>query len=172
MSRHCQHSSTAKTCAIFAYFVLACSECREPFNYEALCACLSAAGDKAEFLYSKMLQLNSSELVPNSMRMALSYICQKAKTIVVLVVCLSPHGYRQPSVLDSIWSSPGACGRIILSYGAGDLGRVTYSRTQFVSRCPADVDIEQFMHDFSNDRILFTCPWVCFRVIWKNIMPV
>jgi hypothetical protein len=55
-------------------------------------ACLSAAGDWAEFLYSafadaKMLQLNSSELVKNIIRMAFSYICQKAKTILVLVVC-------------------------------------------------------------------------------------
>jgi hypothetical protein len=69
MSRHCQHSSTAKTCAIFAYLLLACSECHELFNHEAsqskYGACLSAAGDKAEFLYSafadvQMLQFNSS----------------------------------------------------------------------------------------------------------------
>jgi hypothetical protein len=33
----------------------------------------------------KMLQFNSSELVTNILRMALSNICQKAKTIVVLV---------------------------------------------------------------------------------------
>jgi hypothetical protein len=69
MSRHCQHSSTARTCAIFAYLLLACSECNELFNHEAsqsnYGACWSAAGDKAEFLYSafahvKMLQFNSS----------------------------------------------------------------------------------------------------------------
>jgi hypothetical protein len=46
----------AKTCAIFAYLILACGECHELFNYEAsqsnYGACLSAAGDKAEFLYS------------------------------------------------------------------------------------------------------------------------
>jgi hypothetical protein len=69
MSRHCQHSSTARTCAISAYLLLACSECHELFNHEAsqsnYGACLSAAGDKAEFLYSafadvKMLQFNSS----------------------------------------------------------------------------------------------------------------
>jgi cytochrome c553 len=46
----------AKTCAIFAYLLLACSECHELFNNEAsqsnYGACLSAAADKAEFLYS------------------------------------------------------------------------------------------------------------------------
>jgi hypothetical protein len=98
MSRHCQHSSTDRTCAIFAYLLLACSKCHELFNHEAsqsnYGACLSAAGDMAEFLYSpfadvEMLQFNSSELVPNIIRMVLSYICQKAKTIVVLVVCCS-----------------------------------------------------------------------------------
>jgi hypothetical protein len=60
---------------------------------------LSAAGDKAEFLYSKfadvkMPQFNSSQLVPNIVRMALSYICQRAKTTVVLVVCCS----QQPEI--------------------------------------------------------------------------
>jgi hypothetical protein len=59
----------ARTCAIFAYFLLACSECHELFDHEASQsnhgACLSAAGDKAEFLYSafadvKMLPFNSS----------------------------------------------------------------------------------------------------------------
>jgi hypothetical protein len=98
MSRHCQHSSTARTCAIFACFLLACSKCHELFTHEAsqsnYGAFLSAAGDKAEFLYSefadvKMPQFNSSLLVPNIIRMALSYICQRAKTAVVLVVCCS-----------------------------------------------------------------------------------
>jgi hypothetical protein len=98
MSRHCQHSLTARTCAIFAYLLLACSECHELFNHEAsqsnYGACLSAAGDKAEFLYSaftdvKMPQFNSSKMVPNIIGLVLSYICQKAKTIVVLVVCCS-----------------------------------------------------------------------------------
>jgi hypothetical protein len=69
MSRRCQHILTARTCAIFAYLLLACSECHELFNHEAsqsnYGAYLSAAGDKADFLYSafadvKMLQLNSS----------------------------------------------------------------------------------------------------------------
>jgi hypothetical protein len=69
MSRHCQHSSKARTCAIFAYLLLARSECHELFNHEAsqsnYCACLSAAGDEAEFMYPafadiKMLQFNSS----------------------------------------------------------------------------------------------------------------
>jgi hypothetical protein len=59
----------AKTCAILAYLLLACSECHERFNHEAspsnYCAWLSAAGDKAEVLYSafadvEMLQFNSS----------------------------------------------------------------------------------------------------------------
>jgi hypothetical protein len=58
----------AKTCAIFAYLLLACSECHELFNHEAsqsnYGACLSAAGSKAETMYSpfadvKMLQFNS-----------------------------------------------------------------------------------------------------------------
>jgi hypothetical protein len=96
MSRHCQHRSTDETRAISAYLLLACRECHEHFNHEAsqssYGACLSAAGDKAELLCStfsvvKMLQFNSSSLAPNIIRMALSYICQKAKTIVVLVVC-------------------------------------------------------------------------------------
>jgi hypothetical protein len=69
MSRHYQHSSTVKTCATFAYLLLACSECHELFDHEAsqsnYGACLTAAGDKADFLYSavanvKMLQFNSS----------------------------------------------------------------------------------------------------------------
>jgi hypothetical protein len=69
MSRHCQHSSTARNCAIFAYLLLACSECLELFNHEAsqsnYGACLSAAGDKAEFFISafadvEMLQFSSS----------------------------------------------------------------------------------------------------------------
>jgi hypothetical protein len=69
MSRHCKQSLTAKTCAIFEYLLFACSECHELLNGEAsqgkYCACLSAAGDEAEFMYSafavvKMLQFNSS----------------------------------------------------------------------------------------------------------------
>jgi hypothetical protein len=56
MSRHCQHRSTARTCAIFAYLLLACSKCHEIFDHEAsqsnYGAFLSEAGDKAEFLYS------------------------------------------------------------------------------------------------------------------------
>jgi hypothetical protein len=59
----------ARTDAIFAYLLLACSECHDLFNHEASQsnsgACLSAAGDEAEFLYSafadvEMLQFNSS----------------------------------------------------------------------------------------------------------------
>jgi hypothetical protein len=72
MKRHCKLSATAKTLAIFAYLLLACSECHEPFNHDAsqmdYCACLKATVDKAEFVYSacadvKMLQFNSSQLV-------------------------------------------------------------------------------------------------------------
>jgi hypothetical protein len=37
----------------------------------------------------KMLQFKSSLLVPNIIRMAFSDICQKAKTLVTLVVCFS-----------------------------------------------------------------------------------
>jgi hypothetical protein len=59
----------ARTCAIFAYLLLACSKCHERYDHEAsqsnYGACLSAAGDKAELLYSasadvKMQQFNSS----------------------------------------------------------------------------------------------------------------
>jgi hypothetical protein len=69
MSQHCQHSSTGRTCAIFACLLLACSERHELFNHEAsqgnYGACLSAAGNKADFLFSafadvQMLQFNSS----------------------------------------------------------------------------------------------------------------
>jgi hypothetical protein len=56
MSPHCQHSSTPKTYALFSYLLLACSKCHEIFNHEPsqsnYGACLSAAGDKKEFLYS------------------------------------------------------------------------------------------------------------------------
>jgi hypothetical protein len=78
------------------HFSLACSECHE-LHYEAAknkyCACLSAAGDDAQFMYSafadvKMLQFNSSYLVPTITTITLSDVCQKAKTIVILVVCL------------------------------------------------------------------------------------
>jgi hypothetical protein len=93
-------------CAIFAYVLLACSKCHELFHHEASqsnCGvCLSAAGDKAELLYSafadvKMLQFNSSLLVPTIIGMAASYICQKAKTIVVLVVCCSQRPKKDGS---------------------------------------------------------------------------
>jgi hypothetical protein len=78
------------------------------FNHEAsqsnYGACLSAAGDKAVFMRSafadvKMLQFNSSELAPNIIKMTLSDNCQKAKTIVVLVVCFSrPNLRRLPHI--------------------------------------------------------------------------
>jgi hypothetical protein len=46
-----------RTCAIFAYLLLACSKCHELLNHKAsqsnYGACLSAAGGKAEFLYSE-----------------------------------------------------------------------------------------------------------------------
>jgi hypothetical protein len=66
MSRHLKRRSMAKTCAIFAYLLLAYGECHEPFNHEAsqsnYGACLSAAGEKAEAMYAnvKLLQCNSS----------------------------------------------------------------------------------------------------------------
>jgi hypothetical protein len=77
MSRRCKHSSTAKTCAIFAYLLLACGKCHELCDHEVVtydCACLSAAGDKAEIMYSafsgvKMLQFNSLKLVLTIIRM-------------------------------------------------------------------------------------------------------
>jgi hypothetical protein len=68
MSWHCKHSSTAKTCAIFAYLLCARSECHDLLNHEALQsnyrAGLSALGDEAELMYStfadvKMPQFNS-----------------------------------------------------------------------------------------------------------------
>jgi hypothetical protein len=67
-SRHCKHSSTGKTCSIFAYVLLACIEGHALLKHEAsqsnYCACLSAAGNGAEFMYSEfadveMLQFNS-----------------------------------------------------------------------------------------------------------------
>jgi hypothetical protein len=76
-----------QTCGIFAYSSSACSKCHELLNHEApqsnYCACLSAAGDKAELMYSafadvKMPQFISFLLVPNMIRIALSDICQKA----------------------------------------------------------------------------------------------
>jgi hypothetical protein len=102
--------------------LLACSKFHE-LNHEAFvsnyCACLSAAGDEAEFMDSsfasvKILQFNSSQLVPNIVRMALSDVCQKAKTIVMLVVCLPwplehkshPHmGIGRPPVEEPYGSS-------------------------------------------------------------------
>jgi hypothetical protein len=104
------------------------------FNHEASQSnyggCLSAAGDKAEFLYSafadvKMPQFNSSYMVPNIIGMVVSYICQKANCgsnqnsggmlfTATRAKMVPPHGYRQPSVSGSIWSPPVAYGRIII----------------------------------------------------------
>jgi hypothetical protein len=54
----------AKSCAVFAYLILACSECHELLNYEAsqsnYGACLSAAGDKAEFVFRICRCLNAT----------------------------------------------------------------------------------------------------------------
>jgi hypothetical protein len=62
ISRQCQHRSAAKTYAIFACLLLACSECHELFNHEAsqskYCDCLSAAGAEAEFMYSACAHAN------------------------------------------------------------------------------------------------------------------
>jgi hypothetical protein len=67
------------------------------------------------FADAKMLQFNSSYLVPNIIKMSSSDAFQKAKAIVVLGVCLSrpweekpPPGYRQTP----IWLLWGACERI------------------------------------------------------------
>jgi hypothetical protein len=50
----------AKTCATFAYLLLACSECHELFNHEASQSndgdCWSAAGDMAQFFEFRMCQ--------------------------------------------------------------------------------------------------------------------
>jgi hypothetical protein len=94
----------AKTCAIFAYLLLACSECHEIFNHNAsqsnYGACLSAAGNRADFMYSafadvKMLQFNSSLLVPNIIIMTLSDVCQKASGVVNW--WYASHGYWSTS---------------------------------------------------------------------------
>jgi hypothetical protein len=46
----------AKTCDVFAYLILACSECHELFYHGASqskhVTCLSAADNEAELLYS------------------------------------------------------------------------------------------------------------------------
>jgi hypothetical protein len=80
MSRHCKHSSTANTYAIFAYLLMACSEYHELFNHDAshsnYCACSSAAGDEAEFVYSAVADVHNST-VPNWYQ-TLSGNCQKA----------------------------------------------------------------------------------------------
>jgi hypothetical protein len=54
----------AKTCAIFAYLLMACSECHERFNREQsnYCACLSAAGDTAEFLSSAFANVQNATM--------------------------------------------------------------------------------------------------------------
>jgi hypothetical protein len=45
----------AKTCALFAFLILACSECHELLSHEASQSnygtCLSAADDKAKKMY-------------------------------------------------------------------------------------------------------------------------
>jgi hypothetical protein len=84
---------------------------------------LSSAGDEEEFVYSaladfKMLQFNSSYLVPNITRMTLLDVCQKAKTIVILVVCLpwplehKSHPNTHMGRQTPIWLLCGAYGRI------------------------------------------------------------
>jgi hypothetical protein len=70
MSRRCKHSSMAKTCAIFAYLILSCSKCHDIFNHEASQSnygtCSSAAGDRAECLYSELPMLKSyNSTAPN-----------------------------------------------------------------------------------------------------------
>jgi hypothetical protein len=94
MSRHCKHSSTAETCAIFAYLLLACSECHEILNHEAsqsnYCACLSAAGHEAEFMDSAFAYARTQQLLTGTKntRMTFSDVFQKDKTTVFQVVCL------------------------------------------------------------------------------------
>jgi hypothetical protein len=129
MSQHCQHSSTARTCAIFASLLLACSQCHELFNHEAsqsnYGACLSAAGDKAEFLYSafadvKMLQFNSLTGTKHYQNGIIIYLPESQDNCgsggmlftATRAQMAPPHGYRQPSVSDSIWSLPSAYGRL------------------------------------------------------------
>jgi hypothetical protein len=77
--------------------LLACREYHDLVNHEAsqnnYGACLSVAGHKAEAMCSAFadvgtLQFNSSQLIPNIIRMTSSDICQKFKTIVLLAVCV------------------------------------------------------------------------------------
>jgi hypothetical protein len=70
MSRHCKHSSTAKTCASIAYLLLACGKRHELLNHEAsqrnYRACLSAAGDEAEFMCSAFADVKMLQLLPGT----------------------------------------------------------------------------------------------------------
>jgi hypothetical protein len=55
----------ARTSAIFAYLLLACSACYELFNHEAsqsnYGACLSAAGVKAELKYAACVRVDTPQ---------------------------------------------------------------------------------------------------------------
>jgi hypothetical protein len=84
-------------------------------------ACLSAACDKAELLYSAFQQLLTGtkhfqngiimylpESQDNCGSGAMLFTVTRAQTA-------PPHGYRQPSVSDSTWTLPGTYGRLSMS---------------------------------------------------------
>jgi hypothetical protein len=81
---------------------------------------LSAAGDKADFMYStfadvKMLQFNSFYLAPKNIGMTLSDICQKASWTVILVESLPWPLEHKPHLHMDMGRPPlwGPYGRII-----------------------------------------------------------
>jgi hypothetical protein len=76
MCRHCNGQNVCHLCL----FIFCMQQIILTFNHEAsqrnYCACLSAAGNEAEFVYSafaatKMPQFNRPQLVPNTTSMTL-----------------------------------------------------------------------------------------------------
>jgi hypothetical protein len=128
MSRHCQHISMAKTCAICAFFFLACSECHGLFNQEAeqsnCGACLGAASGKAEFFVFRFCRCSNAtiqQLLTGTKRYQNGIIIYLPESqdnrgfggmlfTATQAQMAPPHGSRQPSVSDYIWSSPGTYG--------------------------------------------------------------
>jgi hypothetical protein len=110
MSRHCQHSSRARTCACFACFLLACSKCHELFDYEAsqsnYIACLGAASNKADFLHSHVLMLKRYHPTATIYQPESQDNCG-SDGLLFTATRAPPHACRQASLLDSIWSFPG-----------------------------------------------------------------
>jgi hypothetical protein len=106
----------AKACAIFTYLLMACSEFHELSNQEAShcnCgACLSVAGDKAEFGVPHLPMLKSKKQLLTGAKHChtdiIMYLPESQDIFssggMVLTgtqaQMASPHGYRQPCVLD------------------------------------------------------------------------